>query len=198
MGGFLYTQIIFSPVMEAKGSVVKSISLFVERRFPEKFNVWLAALPPASKNIYNKAILATEWYPMHDAVISPTETISDMFYDDRKKAAWESGFFSAEYSLNGVYKVFVLISKPSFLMSRTSKLLPSFYRPTEILLAYSAAKSMKVHITEFPEPHELLEYRIAGWMHKALEICGCQELDIRITQSMCRKDDVTEFSIDWK
>ncbi|MEN7549807.1 hypothetical protein AAG747_17920 [Rapidithrix thailandica] len=184
--------------MEVKGSVVKSIYNFVETQFPTQHKVWLNALPSTSADIYNDAILATQWYPIEEAVIRPTELLCQMFYQGSPRGAWEAGMYSAQEALTGVYKVFVMISTPAFLMNRAEKILSSFYAPSKVEVVESTAHTMSIHLTEWPYHNELLEYRIGGWMEKALEICGCRKLNVNISKSLVKGDEVTEFSLSWE
>ncbi|HBH22064.1 MAG TPA: hypothetical protein DDY13_01440 [Cytophagales bacterium] len=185
--------------MKAKGTVISSIHNFVKENFNGQYDQFKNALSQESKAIYNNAILATDWYDIHSGVIEPTKLIGKLYYNgDVKKAAWESGYYSAQSNLTGIYKVFVMVSTPQFMMARASKILKSFYDPTLIVVFDKGDKFMELHITEFGYPNEVLEWRIQGWMQKALEICGCKNLDIKITKSMARKDAITAFKINWE
>ena len=183
--------------MQVKGSVVKSVSEFVKSEHSSGFEAWLKKLPQASHSIYTKPILATDWYPVDEGVIIPTRLISDLFFSDPKKAAWASGRYSAHTALTGIYKVFVLISTPAFMMSTARKILAAFYDPTSLEVVRSDSKSMCIHITQMPKPDLVLEHRIGGWTERALEICGCKQLKIKITKSMAAGDAYTEYDISW-
>jgi hypothetical protein len=54
-----------------------------------------------------------------------------------------------------------------------------------------------LHITQFEEPDELVENRIAGWMERAMEIHGVEQLTVNITQSLTKGDPVTEIQVRW-
>ncbi|NOZ46715.1 MAG: hypothetical protein GXO79_08015 [Chlorobi bacterium] len=183
--------------MEIKGSAVKSIKDFVEKKYPNDFNNWLNSLPDESRAILNSPIYATSWYPMEVAAVTPTRKLGEMFFKDVKKGAWETGRFSAEMALRGVYKIFVKATSPSYIIKRASKIFVTYYSPTELMVANSDSKSVVLHITKFPVPNKTIEYRIAGWMEKALELSGCKNIKIRITKSMTMGNDITEFSISW-
>jgi hypothetical protein len=58
-------------------------------------------------------------------------------------------------------------------------------------------KSVIAMITEFYPPSEVIEYRIAGWMEKALELSGCKNLKVEITRSLAKGDSLTEFDMRW-
>ena len=184
--------------MKAKGTVLTSIDRFVKDNFPNKYKEWKSKLPQTSQKIYNEPIIATDWYEVESGVSIPTKLIGEMFYNfNVKKAAWDSGYYSAKVALSGIYKVFVLISTPAFIMSRAGKILSSFYDQAIIKVVDSRSKGITLHMTEFPGANEILDNRIAGWMIKALEICGCKNLESKITKSIAKGDEYTEFVIDW-
>ncbi|MGL1887219.1 MAG: hypothetical protein OCD76_11965 [Reichenbachiella sp.] len=183
--------------MEVRGSVLKSIDEFVSTMHSAKYDKWKESLTDETKGIL-KNVGPQKWYPLKDGVVDPTEKMCSLCYFDRKKGAWESGRFSAEKGLTGIYKVFVLISSPAFMLKRSSRVMTTFYSPTNIVVAHSTDNSMLLHVTELPENSELLEHRIGGWMEKALELCGCNGLVFNITSSLSKGDPYTAYDISWK
>ena len=157
--------------MKVKGTIISSLQGFIKEKFPNRYDEWIDTLPLASRDIYSKSIMATEWYPYQDALIKPSEAIARLFYsDDVKKAAWDAGRHSAEVGLKGIYKVFILIATPQFIMKRAGKILASFYSPATLQVIEERPTGADLHLTDFPDPSVIPEYRIAGWMEKALEI----------------------------
>ncbi|WP_109831976.1 hypothetical protein [Reichenbachiella versicolor] len=183
--------------MKVRGNVVSGINDFVQKKFPEKYALWYDTLSDDSKNIYNK-VASSQWYPVEEAVIEPTRSMCDMFFVNEKKGSWESGRYSAEIALTGVYKVFVLVSKPGFIIKRAGRMLPTFYDDTEIHLIESSDTTMTVHITRLPIKDRIIEYRIAGWMEKAMEICGCHNLKVSLPKSIAGGDEYTEIKMMWE
>lgn len=183
--------------MEIKGSAVKSIKDFVEANYPERYNEWKESLPEDSKKIFSRPIYATNWYPLEYGAIIPSELIGTILYNSAEKGAWESGRYSAEIALNGIYKVFVKVLNPKYLIQRASKILPTYYKPSKMEVIDQKENSVTLHITEFKEPNFIIENRIAGWIERALEITKCKDLKISITKSMSKGDTCTEYSIHW-
>ncbi len=183
--------------MPVRGSVIKSIGEFVKIRHTNEYGKWFDSLPERSQEIYNDSIATKEWYSLEDGIIIPTEKICELFFNDQRSGSWESGRFSAEYGLTGVYKVFVVVSTPNYLMKRASRILSTFYTPSEIIVAHNSSKDMILHFTKFPSSSEIMEWRVGGWMEKALEICGCKNLKVDITKSMARGDKLIEYKITW-
>jgi hypothetical protein len=89
--------------MDVKGVAVKSIQLFVEKKYSDRYNEWLNSLSEKSKLIFNGRIIDGAWYDMYDAVVEPTDKICKLFYNGSERGAWESGRYSAEVGLKGIY-----------------------------------------------------------------------------------------------
>lgn len=184
--------------MQIKGTAVKSIKDFVDKKFKERSKEWFNSLPETTQEILKSGVFANNWYPMKDAAITPTKAIAKMFFNnDVKEAAFQSGRYSAEIGLKGVYKIFIMIAKPGYIIQRASRVFQSYYSPTDMEVAETKIKAVTLHITKFPEPDHVIEYRIAGWIQKALELTQCNDVKVNITKSLTKGDSVTEFDITW-
>ena len=184
--------------MHVKGTAVKSIQDFVQTRYGDKYAEWLKTMPEASRVIMSKPVYVSDWYSIKDAAIDPTIAIGRVIFNgDSIKAGWETGRFSSESALNGVYKVFVKMATPPFIIGRSGKILPSYYDPAEIAVKESGSKHVVLHILKLPSSHEVLEARIFGWIQKALEVTGCKDVKINPVKSMTKGDSITELMITW-
>ncbi len=184
--------------MEIKGTAVIAVRDFVRDRYPDKFKQWLNALPKESKTIFSDVIEATKWYPVDYGAAIPTEIIARMFFNnDLIKGAWESGRYSAEEALKGIYKIFVMVANPSYLIARASRVFSTYYRPCEMQTIKNEGNNLVLHISGMSNPQKAIEYRIAGWIEKALEISGSKDISVEITKSMTENDELTEFTINW-
>ncbi|MEO9483173.1 MAG: hypothetical protein ABJG47_06995 [Ekhidna sp.] len=183
--------------MEVRGSVVSNINAYVKEIHPNGYDQWIDSLSETAQQLMQRTS-SSKWYPIQEGILEPTKIMCEQFYDSAKDGAWKSGRYSAEVGLTGLYKVFVVISTPTFLIKRASRVLATFYNPSEVSVIDSSDHSMLIHFTKLPIGNEYLEYRIAGWMEKALEMCGCKDLSVRITQSIAKGDDLFEVQISWR
>ena len=182
--------------MEIKGTAVKTIPDFVKAKFPHRYDEWVSSLPEESKKIISSAIFANSWYPVEEAAVIPTIQIGTLLYANNPvKAAWDSGRYSAEVGLTGIYRFFVKASTPSFIINMGGKILSTYYRPSEMKVVSSTDKTILMHITKFPGINAVIENRVGGWVQKALEISGCKSVTVVITQSLTRGNPVTEYKI---
>jgi hypothetical protein len=185
-------------MLYVKGSVPLSIRNFVRNKYPNRYQEWCNRLPGESKKLFSEVLKASEWINSENGAVAPTKLIGEMFFNrDYKKAAWETGRYSSEVALTGIYKVFVMVASPKYMIDRASKILVTFYEPTSMQVNELRPKGVTLHITRFPNSNTVLEYRIGGWIEKALEICGCSSLTVKITKALSSGDKVTEYVIDW-
>jgi hypothetical protein len=182
--------------MEVKGTAVLPIVHFAREKFDGKFGDWINSLSSESADIMN-TVVNSSWYPMNEAMIEPTEKICDLLYSGNPDGAVEMGKYSADYGLKGVYKLFVKLGSPSFIINRASSILPTYYKNSVIKVVEERKNGSVIHVSNFPDMHKLIELRISGWMIRALEICGCKDVKVNITRSLTRGDSVTEYNIQW-
>ncbi len=185
--------------MEVKGAAIIIIPPFIKDRFGEEgFNQWIDALTPEARKVYQAPLLVSNWYPLRESLIESLRKMCDLFYDRHVKGARESGRFSADYSLKGIYKIFVKLGSPEFMLRRAGTILPVYYTPSEMKVVECQKGQGIMQITKFSEMDKVLEIRIAGWMERAVEISGGKQPSIKITRSLTAGDPLSEFVATWK
>lgn len=167
--------------MEIKGSAVKATPDFVKANYIGRYSEWLKSLPPTSREIIEKPIYATTWYPLMESVIIPTQKVADLFYNgEHTKAAREIGRFSSDIALKGIYKFFVRISSPQFVLSRASSIFSTYYQPSDIKVIESTDKKAVLLLDKFHPDEKLIMERIAGWIEHTLEITLKSPLTVEV------------------
>jgi hypothetical protein len=184
--------------MEVKGTALKTTRDFIKTQFPDQYDKWLDSLTPESRKIFTSTLDATAWYPFREGYKIPVNKIIELCYNkDLKTGGDRLGNYSAETALKGFYKVFLLIASPQFLMQRASKIFTTFYNPSKVEAEITGPYSAILRVLEFEDIDEAVEYRIAGWIKKALELANCREAGYEIRKSMAKGDGVTEIHFSW-
>lgn len=183
--------------MKIKGTAVKSIPDFVQSRYPDQYKNWFTQLPPDSQKLFRDGISTANWYDMNHAATIPTQKVGEVIFKDIKKGAWESGRYSAEVALNGIYKLYVKFASPEHIIERAGRVFSAYYEGSDMRVLNSSKKNVEVAIMQLTNIHEVIEYRIGGWMEKALEITGCKDLKIEIKSSLSKGADKTLYVITW-
>jgi len=184
--------------MEIKGSAVKTIPEFIKKNHNDKYQAWLESLPEDSRKIFTDAVLPSNWYPLKEAGIVPTEKLGEMLYNDSLKGAWQCGRHSAEAGLTGVYKFFIKAASPFFIISKAGKIFSTYYQPSSMEVVDKGDDWVVLQISQFEEPHPVIENRIAGWIENAMEIHGVSSVKVDFTKSLTRGDKCTEIRVSWK
>ena len=183
--------------MEVKGTAVKTIPEFIRAKHPDKLESWLNSLPEKSRKYFIQGISASAWYPLKDAGIIPTKLLSETIYGNIKEGSWNCGRYSADAALTGIYKIYVKMSSPGHIIDRASRIIQAYYQPSEVIATGYIGKNVQVHLIKFPEIDKVIEYRIAGWMERALELSGCKNVQVNIAKSLTAGDSKTEFHMKW-
>ena len=184
--------------MEVKGAAVKSTVAFVKQNFSTKYDEWINSLPEGSFSILTSNISNTKWYSFKYAQLIPTDSIIDNFYSNKISGAKEIGRYSAEKGLQGIFKYFVKLGSPNFIINKAAKVFQTYYKDSQIEVVSSTKKSVILKITEFNELDKFTEARISGWMEKALEVSGCKDVKANIVNSIADGDDYSEIFITWE
>ncbi len=184
--------------MEIKGTAVIAIRDYVKRNHPEQYTDWLGKLSEESREIYSAVIDSSKWYPIGSAGVEPTKIAIEMFFrGDYEKGAWEAGKFSAQKALTGIYKIFVKASSPGYIIQRASRIFATYYQPCQMDVLERTDTSVLLEISNMTESDVVIEYRIGGWIEKALEISGAKKVTIDYPKSIARGDTVTQMNINW-
>jgi len=184
--------------MEIKGTAVKTTPDFVKEKYPTRYMEWSQSMPESSRKIFEQPIYATNWYNLIDSVIIPTQKVGDIFFDgDQVKAAHVLGRYSAEVALKGIYKIFVRVSSPHFVLSRASSIFSAYYKPSDIKVIESRDKRCVLQLAKFHINEKLIMHRIAGWIEQTLEITLKSALRVEVNNEIEGEMLTTKITIEW-
>jgi len=185
--------------MEVKGEAILSLPIFIIKKFGvDKYKNWLSSLSPRAREIYSNPINKNEWYPLKESMIEPTWLMCDTFYNGSLRGAWDCGRYSAEYGLKGIYRVLVKLRSPQVLIRKGGGIMSSYYKSSEMEVAEQSREHALIRILYFPGIDKVVEYRIAGWIERAIEVTGCKHVSVNITRALSNHDRYTEYRIYWK
>jgi hypothetical protein len=185
--------------MQVKGTALRTTRDFVKTNFPASYNKWVDTLTPEAKNLFSSTIDATAWYPFKEGYTIPVGKIIELFYNGDKRLGGDVlGSWSAELGLKGFYKVFLLIASPQFLLQRASKIFTTFYEPSVVEASITGSNDAILRIIRFDEIDEAVEYRIAGWTRKALEMANCREPVYEIKKFLSKGESSTDIYFHWQ
>jgi hypothetical protein len=161
--------------MEVKGTALISTRTYVKNQHPNQYNEWLNLLPTSTQAVFNGNIQPGDWYDIKTYQCTPVSALAQLFFNgDMQKAALEVGWYSAEYGLKGVYKVFLMIASPQALIRASKRIVALYYRPVTVEVEDAKKNSMLFSCTTLSGECDKLDYRIIGWCVRALELANCK------------------------
>ncbi len=185
--------------MKVKGTGIKTTKEFVKQNFPDRFEEWVDSLHPDIRNAYSGRINLGDWFDADIAYFDPAQKMTDMFFDGDPIAAGEAlGRFSAHLALNSIYKVFLILATPKYLMQRSANMMKAYYDHSVIQVELAPKGGAKFMFNEFDGINEVMEYRAAGWCSCALELCHCRNVKWRMDQQLTKGDNATVISFTWE
>ncbi|MCP5049310.1 MAG: hypothetical protein GY940_19225 [bacterium] len=186
--------------MQVSGKAIASVPKFVVKNFGKKgYQTWLDSISADAHMVYAYPIKEDEWYPLRESLVKPCANIAQLFYQwDLQKAAWQLGRFSADFGAKNFYKLFAKTGSVKSFLNKTQEFMASYYKPASIELVESGDTNAMLRITQFPEFDKTIEYRMAGWMERTLEINGCKNIKINVPKSLADFKPCTEFHLSWE
>ncbi len=185
---------------EVKGVLIQSTTKIILNKFGQYgLKRWLELISPSARRVYSTDVDPEAWFPLKETLIEPMANIAQLFYDwDMKAAAWDFGRMSADVRFHGILKLLVKLPSPNTLVNKAGEYISSYYRPCNIYVPVSEPKFCMVRVNHFPELDKTTEFRICGWMQRALEITGCKEVTVDIVKSLTNFQPVSEYELRWK
>ena len=183
--------------MLVKGAVINATVGYVKAEYPEWFDAWLAALSTECREVMADSTVVS-WYPLRLAMVEPTEKLCKLVGASGDAVAWDLGRFSADFALRGVFRFFVRLGSPAFIIKRASRVFTTYYTNAVLRVPESGPSHAVVHILEFPEPHRLVDRRMGGFMERAVEISGAKNVKGTLVSSLADGDERTELRYTWE
>jgi len=101
-----------------------------------------------------------------------------------------------EAQLSGIYKIFVKVGTPGFVINRISAVHATYFRGVQIIPEIEDKKAV-IKYVGFRKQHRVFQYTIIGFFRKALEMCGATNTAMSFTVPMTEDREYSELTISW-
>ena len=181
---------------EIKGTVLLDTLAAIKARAGEDELVKvIRGLSSKARIVFEGEIYSSSWYSL-DAFAEFLEVdIRETGNGDREQLSRRSEKVT-EAQLSGVYKVFVKIGTPGFVISRISAVHATYFRGVQIIPEIEQNQAI-IKYVGFQKQHEILQYIIIGFFRKALEMCGAKNATMSFTVPMTDGREYSELTIRW-
>ena len=181
---------------EIKGTVLLDTLAAVRARGGEtELARILPQLSESTRTIFTNPVQASSWYPL-DAFAEFLEAdIRETAGGDREVLVKRSEKV-IEKQLHGIYRIFVVLGSPGFVITRISAVHATYFKGIQIIPEMDS-QSATIKYTGFGKQHEIMEFPIIGFFRKALEISGAKQVKIAFTIPISRGEAYSELTITW-
>jgi hypothetical protein len=182
---------------QIKGTVLLDTLAAIKARAGEsELAKIISHLSPETRTIFGAAIHSSTWYPL-DAFVEFLEVdIRETAGGDREMLAKRAERV-IESQLKGIYRVFVRLGSPGFVISRISAVHATYFDGVQIIPELEPHKAV-VKYVGFARHHEIMGYTIVGFYRKALEISGAKQATVQFTVPIAGGGPYSELTITWE
>lgn len=182
---------------EIKGTaLIDSIKAIKARAGEEEFARIVKQLNGEAKSIFEGRVSPSSWYSL-DAFVDFLEV------DLRETAGGAREVLIArsekviEAQLKGIYKVFIRLGSPSFVIKRIAAVHATYFHGIEIAPQLKDSNEAVIRYVGFQSRHEVMGYAIIGFFRKALEISGAKDVKVGFSVPISADQGYAELTITW-
>ncbi len=182
---------------DIKGRVLlDTLTAVRERSGEQELAKIIKSLSNESRKVFESPILFSEWYPL-DAFAEFLEiNVRETANGDREVLAKRSEKV-VESQLRGVYKIFVRLGSPRFVISRISAVHETYFRGVKIIMEFER-HSATVRYVGFQKEHSIMEQVVIGFFRKALAMSGANRVELKFTVPIAQAGPYSELAISWQ
>ncbi|MFA5116688.1 MAG: DUF2378 family protein [Candidatus Omnitrophota bacterium] len=155
------------------------------------------SLEPQDRDILRSKLHPMNWYPVktYSAFMAAADKI---FGKGDYNLCFNIGKYSAEDIFSGLYKVFLELGNPHFVIRRGHIAWRTIIDSGELEIEQTGDKFVKVRITGFEEPDKAFCWKVSGYFGKVLEMSGAKNVRVNEGKCACDGGPYCEYDIQWE
>ena len=184
---------------EIKGTALTDTIKSIKRRFGEQtYNTIVDQLKGETRALFQRSlILPSSWYSV-DAFVQFLEMYVKVAVQGNEQDLVRGSEIVIERQLSGIYKWFVKLGSPEFVLNRMSAVHRTYFQGVDIEVKLPSPGKAVVKYTGFAKQHRLIGLIIIGFYRKALEISGAKEVKAEFSTSIEDGKGYSELLLSWK
>jgi hypothetical protein len=185
-------------ITRQKASMLKNRVAFIEEVYGEDaLAKVIAAMPEEHQGILDQPLLPSNWITM-DASAAFLDATAVVLGGDQ--VIYDMGLYGAQKSLSGIYKIFVMIGSPGFIVRRGAVTFKQLFEGghSEARAEEQDGRMNAVWRSYgFAAHHRLIEVVMHGWMVEALRLSGADVDHSRVVVSLTEDKGFFEVEGGW-
>ena len=163
---------------KVKGTAISGRLRYAQRRGgDDAVRAVVAAISDAEtrEQLADGRALKSAWYPF-ETLVETTVAIDRLFGKGDLGILIDVGGDVAEADLNSVYKLFIAVATPQYLIDKAASLWRNYYDTGELVVAAREPQRALIELRNFDTPHRAHCLSVLGWMIRSLQLCGCKDV----------------------
>ncbi|HKW64781.1 MAG TPA: hypothetical protein VJN89_19665 [Candidatus Acidoferrum sp.] len=185
-------------MLHIKGtSVLDALEAIKARAGKAELDKIISHLDPETQEIFRPPISPSSWYScdafarLLEADVRETAGGDEQVLVKRSEAVIEK-------QLSGIYKMFVRLGSPEFVIRRIAAVHATYFDGVQIIPEMNGPKSATIQYVGFSPKHRIMAFVILGFFRKALEISGAKKVNVNFTVPIEAGETFSELSLSWE
>jgi hypothetical protein len=184
-------------MVQIKGSAIKeTINQIKTRSGEDAFQKILGLLDEETRKICEGEIFVSSWYSL-DLFARFLEIEIRVLANGNEEMVTRGSEAVIERQLRGIYKAFVKLGSPEFVIKRIAAVHATYFQGVPIEVQLQGHGKAVVKYTGFEKQHRIMGFAIIGFFKKALEISGAKDVIIYFATPIEEGKGYSELSIAW-
>jgi hypothetical protein len=184
-------------VVQIKGSAIQETINQIKNRAGEgAFQKILTLLDEEARNVFKGEIYSSTWYPL-DLFARFLELEIRVLADGKEEMVTRGSEAVIERQLRGIYKAFVKLGSPEFVIKRIAAVHETYFQGVPIDVQLAGHGKAVIKYTGFEKQHRIMGFAIIGFFKKALEISGAKDVVLYFVTPIEEGKGYAELSISW-
>jgi alkanesulfonate monooxygenase SsuD/methylene tetrahydromethanopterin reductase-like flavin-dependent oxidoreductase (luciferase family) len=184
-------------MVSIKGTaILETINLIKSRAGEDALQKILALLDEDARALFKSQIFASTWYPL-DPFARFLEVEIRVLADGKEEVVTRGAELATERQLRGIYKAFVKLGSPEFVIKRIAAVHATYFEGVPIEVKIVGHGQAVVTYTGFEKQHRLMGFVIIGFFKKALEVSGAKNVAVRFNIPIEAGKGYADLSISW-
>ena len=184
-------------MLHIKGTaVLDTMEAIKARAGKEELDRILACLDDEAKGAFRGPISPSSWYSC-DAFARFLEVDIRETAGGEERELIRRSEAVIEKQLSGIYKMFVKLGSPEFVIRRIAAVHSTYFDGVQIIPEMRGAKGATIQYVGFSRNHRIMGFAIIGFFKKALEISGAKKVDVHFTVPIEAGERFCELALSW-
>lgn len=153
-------------------------------------------LHPATQKMVEEGPLVTNWYPL--PVFEEFVAAADRILGSGDlSVAYEMGKFSAYYGMKTVYKIFLKVGSPEFVLKKSANIWSRYFNRGRMQAQQIEDKHWILELHDFDYTSEVFCPRVTGWIQGVADLSGAKQGQVSHTNCRCKGDPNCIWTLRW-